>query len=243
MGQRYFVNSPVDSDHVTLSGPEAHHLIHVMRAEIGDQVILFDGSGCQFSAEIAQLKKNSADLLICDRQAINLELPIQLTVATALPKGDRQKWLVEKLVELGASRLIPLVTQRTVAKPLPQALARLERSVVESSKQCGRNQLMKIASPLAVPELIEQTSPETLRIVAHPEPVKGEKSMDELLNSPPATGIVLTIGPEGGWTDEEIGQFAAAQWQVVGLGPRVLRMETAAIALVARCVIRDQWMS
>ena len=105
------------------------------------------------------------------------------------------------------------------------------------------DELMKIASPLAVPELIEQTSPETLRIVAHPEPVKGEKSMDELLNSPPATGIVLTIGPEGGWTDEEIGQFAAAQWQVVGLGPRVLRMETAAIALVARCVIRDQWMS
>ena len=242
MGQRYFVNSPVDSDHVTLSGPEAHHLIHVMRAGRGDQVILFDGSGCQFSAEIQRLEKSSADLLICERQTINLELPVQLTVATALPKGDRQKWLVEKLVELGTSCLIPLVTERAVSKPVPQALSRLERSVVESSKQCGRNQLMKINQPLTVPELIEQASPDTLRIVAHPEPALGEKSMDELLSSPAATDIALTIGPEGGWTDEEIGQFAAAQWQVVSLGPRVLRMETAAIALVARCVIQDQWM-
>jgi 16S rRNA (uracil1498-N3)-methyltransferase len=242
MGQRYFVNSPVDSDHVTLSGPEAHHLIHVMRAGIGDQVILFDGSGCQFSAEIQRLEKSSADLLICERQTINLELPVQLTVATALPKGDRQKWLVEKLVELGTSCLIPLVTQRAVSKPVPQALSRLERSVVESSKQCGRNQLMEINEPLTVPELIEQASPDTLRIVAHPEPVSGAKSMDELLSSTSATETVLTIGPEGGWTEEEIGQLVSSQWQVVGLGPRVLRMETAAIALVARCVIQDQWM-
>jgi len=242
MGQRYFISSPVDSDHITLSGSEAHHLIHVMRAEIGDQLILFDGSGSQFSAEIQQLKKNSAELLICERQAIDLELPAQLTVATALPKGDRQKWLVEKLVELGTSCLIPLVTKRAVAKPVPQALSRLERSVVESSKQCGRNQLMKIGPPLTVAELIEQTSPDTLRIVAHPEPPSGAKSMDELLSSPAATETVLTIGPEGGWTDEEIERFTSSQWQVVGLGPRVLRMETAAIALVARCVIRNQWM-
>ena len=242
MGQRYFISSPVDSDHITLSGSEAHHLIHVMRAEIGDQLVLFDGSGSQFSAEIQQLKKNSAELLIYERHAIDLELPAQLTVATALPKGDRQKWLVEKLVELGTSCLIPLVTQRAVAKPVTQALTRLERNVVESSKQCGRNQLMKIGPPLTVAELIEQTSPDTLRIVAHPEPPSGAKSMDELLSSPAATETVLTIGPEGGWTDEEIERFTSSQWQVVGLGPRVLRMETAAIALVARCVIRDQWM-
>jgi 16S rRNA (uracil1498-N3)-methyltransferase len=149
---------------------------------------------------------------------------------------------VEKLVELGTSCLIPLVTQRAVSKPVPQALSRLERSVVESSKQCGRNQLMEINEPLTVPELIEQASPDTLRIVAHPEPVSGAKSMDELLSSTSATETVLTIGPEGGWTEEEIGQLVSSQWQVVGLGPRVLRMETAAIALVARCVIQDQWM-
>ena len=241
MVQRYFISSPVDSDHITLSGSEAHHLIHVMRAEIGDQLILFDGSGFQFSAEIQQLKKNSAELLVCERQEINVELPAQLTVATALPKGDRQKWLVEKLVELGTSCLIPLASQRAVAKPVPQALARLERSVVESSKQCGRNRLMTIDSPRTVAELIEQTSPETISIVAHPQPPANDISLDEKLTDQPTADILLAIGPEGGWTPEEITQFTEAEWQVVGLGPRILRMETAAIALVARCVIRDQW--
>ena len=242
MGQRYFISSPVDSDHITLSGSEAHHLIHVMRAEIGDQLILFDGSGSQFSAEIQQLKKNSAELLICERQPIDVELPAQLTVATALPKGDRQKWLVEKLVELGTSRLIPLASQRAVAKPVSQALARLERGVVESSKQCGRNRLMTIDSPLTVAELIEQNSPDTFCIVAHPQPPTNGLSLDEQLAAQPKTNLLLAIGPEGGWTPEEIEQFEAAQWQVVDLGPRVLRMETAAIALVARCVMRNQWM-
>lgn len=242
MGQRYFISTPVASDHITLSGSEAHHLIHVMRAEVGDQLILFDGSGSQFSAEIQQLQKKSVELLIRERQVIDRELPAQLTVATALPKGDRQKWLVEKLVELGTSSLIPLVTRRTVAKPVPQALARLERSVVESSKQCGRNRLMKIDPPLTVAELIEQTSPDSFCILAHPLPPSGGASLDEQLANQPAANILLAIGPEGGWTDDEIELFAAAQWQVVGLGPRVLRMETAAIALVARCVIRDQWM-
>ena len=242
MGHRYFIDAPVNSDHITLSGSEAHHLIHVMRADIGDRLILFDDSGNQFSAEIQQLKKNSADLLICERQAIDRELPAQLTVATALPKGDRQKWLVEKLVELGTSCLIPLVTQRAVAKPVPQALARLERSVVESSKQCGRNRLMKINPPLTVAELIEQTVPDMLCIVAHPQPSSSGVSLDEELANQPATDILLAIGPEGGWTDQEIEQFASAKWQILGLGPRILRMETAAIALAARCVFRDHWM-
>jgi 16S rRNA (uracil1498-N3)-methyltransferase len=242
MGHRYFIDTPVDSDHITLTGSEAHHLIHVMRAEIGDQLTLFDGSGNQFSAEIQQLKKNAADLLICEQQAIDRELPAQLTVATALPKGDRQKWLVEKLVELGTSCLIPLVTQRSVAKPVPQALARLERSVVESSKQCGRNQLMKINAPLTVTELIEKPSPETLCIVAHPEPPSDGKSLDKPLAKQPESNLLLAIGPEGGWANQEIEQFAAAQWHVLSLGPRILRMETAAIALAARCVFRDHWM-
>jgi len=242
MGHRYFIDTPVDSDHITLTGSEAHHLIHVMRAEVGDQLTLFDGSGTQFSAEIQQLKKNSAALLICERQAIDRELPAQLTVATALPKGDRQKWLVEKLVELGTSCLIPLVTQRSVAKPVPQALARLERSVVESSKQCGRNRLMKINAPLTVAELTEQNSPNTLCLVAHPEPSSKDGSLDRELAKQPESDLLLAIGPEGGWADQEIEQFTAAQWHIISLGPRILRMETAAVSLAARCVFRDPWM-
>ena len=242
MGQRYFVDSPVDSDQVTITGTEAHHLIHVMRAEVGQQVILFDGSGSQFTAQIQALKKEAVDLLIRSRQTVNHELPSPLSVAVALPKGDRQKWLVEKLVELGTSSLIPLITQRGVARPVPQALLRLQRTVIEASKQCGRNQLMKIEQPQTVAQCITNTANRSQRIFAHLEANSTTCSVDQPCSGLPASGRVLAVGPEGGWTGEEVEQFQAAGWKAASLGSRVLRVETAAMALVARCVLQDPWL-
>lgn len=242
MGQRFFVDSPVDSDRVTITGSEAHHVINVMRAAVGDQVTLFDGSGSEFQAQIQSLKKNAVDLLIVDQRSSNRELPSPLTVAVALPKGDRQKWLVEKLVELGTSTLIPLVTERSVAQPVTQALSRLQRTVIEASKQCGRNQLMKIEPPQTVTECIALATDSSRRIFAHVQADPVESSIDHHFSNLPELGVVLAVGPEGGWTEEEVEQFREAQWQPASMGSRVLRIETAAIALVARCVLQDGWL-
>lgn len=242
MAQRYFIDSPPSNDQVTISDREAHHLLHVMRAEVGQQVILFDGEGNEFTAEIQALKKNSVELLIRDRQAVDRELPTQLTVAVALPKGDRQKWLVEKLVELGTSALVPLITQRGVAQPVPQALVRLQRTVVEASKQSGRNRLMRIQPPQTVDQCIAQTSDCDRRIFAHLQENSAARSVDQQCTGLPAGGMVLAIGPEGGWTSEEAEQFLVAGWAATSLGRRVLRIETAALALVARCVLQDPWL-
>src|SRR3954447_26899123 len=147
MSERFFSPHPITAGCMMLDGPEAHHLLHVMRASVGDEVILFDDTGAEFKATIETLRRADAELRIVERREVNRELPFALVVGVALPKGDRQKWLVEKLTEFGVTTLVPLVTERCVAQPAAAALERLRRSIIEAAKQCGRNRLMKIAEP------------------------------------------------------------------------------------------------
>ena len=150
MPDRFFAESPITGDHAELHGPEAHHLQHVLRAKVGDEVTLFDGSGAEFAARLERSACSSVELAVLSRSVVERELAVTITMGVALPKGDRQKWLVEKLTELGVERLIPLETRRGVAQPIESTLERLRRSVVEASKQCGRNRLMKIDAPQPV---------------------------------------------------------------------------------------------
>lgn len=224
MSQRFFVEAPIGTASTAqLSGAEAQHLTKVMRARLGDELLAFDGSGCEFLARISKLGKTSVDLEIVERREVNRELPHSLTLAVALPKGDRQKMLVEKLVELGATSLIPLETERSVAEGTPSALLRLRRQVIEASKQCGRNRLMSIGEPIDVAQLVGMSTSER-RVLAHPS---GGMLSTAMLAEP----TTIAVGPEGGFTDEETSLAATAGWEVVSLGPRILRVETAALAL------------
>ena len=208
-------------------GPEAHHLIHVMRARIGDEVELFDGSGAEFVATVERLGRAEVELAISSRAEVDRESPRPCTLAVALPKGDRQQWLVEKAVELGIARLVPIVTARGVAQPTDNALARLRRAVVEATKQCGRTRLMAIDAPSTWPALLAESSTSQRRLIAHPGGVS-------LRTALPAEGpLLVAIGPEGGFTDQEVQQALAAGWQQASLGPRILRIETAAIFVAA----------
>ncbi|HEX2475997.1 MAG TPA: 16S rRNA (uracil(1498)-N(3))-methyltransferase [Lacipirellulaceae bacterium] len=230
MSERFFSSEPIVDEHVTLDGSEAHHLMHVMRAAAGDSVTLFDGSGAEFTATIEKRGRSEVELRIVARHEVNRELPFKLSVGVALPKGDRQKWLVEKLTELGVTSLIPLETQRGVAQPNAAALDRLARSVIEAAKQCGRNRLMEIAKPQTWPEwvLSGEASEIERRLVAHPH----GKALSQV-DVAARLNTRLAIGPEGGFTDSEIEAAACNGWALVDLGPRILRVETAAVALSA----------
>ncbi|MEO8496758.1 MAG: RsmE family RNA methyltransferase, partial [Planctomycetota bacterium] len=135
MSRRFFVDLPIADEAAVLTGQEAQHLSKVMRAKVGDELILFDGSGAEFTARVAKIGRSEVDLSIIERCEVDRELPFRLVIGVALPKGDRQRWLVEKLVELGVAELVPLVTIRSVAQPSGNALERLQRAVVEASKQ------------------------------------------------------------------------------------------------------------
>src|SRR6185436_15410174 len=168
MSERFFVEQPITGSTAELVEAEAQHLAKVMRAAVGDEVVLFDGSGAEFAAKVARLSKSVVLLEIVERREINREPRVELTLAVALPKGERQKWLVEKLTELGATRLIPLITERGVAQPVESALDRLRRGVIEASKQCGRNRLMEIAAPERVTDFFRNSSLVNYRLLAHP---------------------------------------------------------------------------
>src|SRR5688500_9189413 len=101
MSDRFFVETPIDSEQAELIGPEAHHLAHVMRAGPGAEVTLFDGSGAEFAARVTKIGRSRVELTVSARREIDRELPFPLVLGVALPKGDRQKWLVEKATELG----------------------------------------------------------------------------------------------------------------------------------------------
>jgi 16S rRNA (uracil1498-N3)-methyltransferase len=229
MSERYFVDSPITSDRAVLTGAEAHHLLHVMRAVRGATVTLFDGSGWEFEAVVDSLKRSAVELSITARNEINREAATALTLGVALPKGDRQKWLVEKATELGVARLVPLETARAVAQPSENALDRLRRAVIEASKQCGRNRLMEIAAPLTWDEFLAANNEAACRLVAHP-------GANKPLSSNEQTTIVVAVGPEGGFTADEMTLANSRGWQLIGLGPRTLRVETAALALAAMLI-------
>jgi 16S rRNA (uracil1498-N3)-methyltransferase len=230
MADRYFSDEPLCGETATLRGSEAHHLLHVMRAKVGAEIIVFDGHGGEWWAKVTKLHRTEVELALRMHRPIERELCFGFTLAVALPKGDRQRWLIEKAVELGVARLVPLTTIRSLAS-MAEAPAKLCRYVIEASKQCGRNQLMEIAKPQAWAELATQTSSGS-KVVAHP----GGACLSEIQHREhPAT--LLAIGPEGGFTDEEISLAREHAWQILGLGERILRLETAAVALIARLTI------
>lgn len=233
MADRYFVEPPLSGDRVVLSGPEARHLAGVMRAKVGDQTVLFDGSGREFVAEIVAVGRREIELAVVSQAEVDRELPRDVTLCAALPRGDRQRWLIEKAVELGVRRFVPLQTKRGVVEADDGVCERLRRTVVEASKQCGRNRLMEIASPAAMPPPADRFPADVVMLLAHPGGEVTPARLADELRAAPLRPIAFCVGPEGGFTDEEASAARAAGWRAVDLGPRLLRIETAAAALAA----------
>lgn len=235
MTARYYSAAPIIDQRVVIDGDEAHHLLHVMRAGPGVRVVLFDGSGSEFDAEVKSCQRRTVELEVLSHREVNRELSNRLVMGVALPKGDRQKWLVEKLTELGVTELVPLSTERSVAQPGGAAIDRLARTVIEASKQCGRNRLMRISPARTFADFVSAVTKETTvqRIIAHPT----GKKLDKLAHLS-QRDFHCAVGPEGGFADSETEAALAAGWEIVSLGPRILRIETAAIALAANLANR-----
>jgi 16S rRNA (uracil1498-N3)-methyltransferase len=200
--------------------------------QIGQQVWLFDGTGEEALAEIVASSQDDAVLRILQRRPAQTETSQPLILGTAVPKGDRFRWLVEKATELGIQRLVPLQTQRSIVDPREGKLDRLRQTVVEASKQCGRSSLMNIDPVTDWKKFVAQEFVGKTGYIAHP----GGESLD-LGSHAAGEPIVVAVGPEGGFTDAEVDSAVAAGAKLVSLGPRILRIETAALALAALLAI------
>jgi 16S rRNA (uracil1498-N3)-methyltransferase len=223
MAERFYVNCELKPGPVLLQGAEAHHLAVVCRLRAGDAVCLFNGDGHQYPARIEEVNRREVTLQVLAVESPSRELPFRLHIAAPLPRGDRAQFLLEKLTELGVTSFTPLQTARSVVHPRETKLDKLQRHVIEASKQCGRNVLLEVRPMVEWAAFCQAAELPARRVLAHP----GGESQGDLAGC----DTVAAVGPEGGFTDEEVAFACEAGWRLLDLGPRILRVETAAIVL------------
>ncbi len=231
MPHRFYCPHLVESGSVILEDAEAHHLTHVLRHQPEDIVELFSGAGLVAACRIAVIRKRDVEVnILASRRDPPVRL--ELTLATAVPKGDRFDWLIEKATELGVSRLVPITTSRSVVDPRDSKLDKLRQTVITACKQSGRNNLMPISSVTSWNDFLKEFSAEHRMLIAHPNGERLETVIQSFDNN--SKQLVVAIGPEGGFSDEEVQSALSLGAKAVQLGPQILRIETAAIAVSAR---------
>ncbi|MEO1992668.1 MAG: RsmE family RNA methyltransferase [Pirellulales bacterium] len=228
MSDRFFLHHPPENNKAVLNQDESHHCRHVLRSKVGDVIHVFDGLGTEWMARITSITRSAVSVEFVKQLSSQENLThVPLTVAVALPKGERQKWLIEKLTELGTDQMVPLITSRGVAEATESARTRLERVVIEACKQCGRNTLMAIRAPASL-ETLSELFPSQKKLLAHPDghPLHSHSSFNE-------QACLVAIGPEGGFTEGELAAADELGFCKVSLGPNILRIETAAVAVAS----------
>src|SRR3989442_12208595 len=220
---------------VLLSAEETRHARDVLRLQRGEEVYVFDGEGLEYRCVIAELKRDSVKVDLLDRvKPARPESRLDLILGVALLKGEKFDLVVQKATELGATRFIPILTNRADVRirsgdDAKRKLMRWQRIALESTKQCGRARLMKIDAPVAFEKLIQRAEQrDELRLMFAEREGSSFSQVLKDLKLMPAKAIAL-LGTEGGWTDAEIDEASRNSWRIVTLGGRTMRAETAAV--------------
>jgi len=230
---RVFVRpDAVDANRVRFDAAEAHHLRRVLRLRPGAMVEGTDGAGGLYTIRLVALDVEGGWGAIEARDEPERESPCAITLAQAILKGDRMSWLIQKATELGVSRIVPMETARVVARPATESVARQtrwQRIAREAVKQCGRVVVPAIDRPRAFTDVIGEIAAYDAAWVCW------EGGGQPLVEAAAGTldRLLLLIGPEGGFTAEEVAAADAAGARRVSLGPRILRAESAGLAAVA----------
>ncbi len=219
-----------------LTGDDYHYLIRVRRLAAGDQVELFDGAGRAANAELTAVMADRATLRVAEPREVEAQSAVEITVILSLIKGDRTEWAIQKLVELGVNRIVPTRAERCVVRLEGKRAEERHRRYVavatDAARQCGRATVPDIAPVADLAGALAAVPAGTLRLMLW-EQARGESLRTAVEAAAGSPGIAILVGPEGGFTPAEAEFAAAAGWRPVGLGPRILRSETAAIAAAA----------
>ena len=233
--RRFFIEpGAADKPDVSITGSEARHIRNVLRLKPGDTIRLFDGTGIEYEAAITNLTGSRAELSIIAKATTAAEPPIELTIAQGYLKEKKMDSLIPSLCELGMSRWLPFISQRSVPKPDQKRLdARLERwqkIARESLKQCRRSVLPQISTPVSFDDVLEFGRSCDLKILFWEQETSlfDHNSRTDSENS--AKSVLIVLGPEGGFDDQEVEKARNLGFTISGLGPRILRAETATIA-------------
>lgn len=265
--QRYFISPEwFHEDSVTIAGDDAHHLIRVMRAKAGDQVIVSDGVNREALVRIREPEKDRVVADIVESLAMDREPAVEVWIAQSLPKGDKMELVIQKGTEIGADRFVPFVSERTVvqldAKKEGKRIERWQKIAKEAAEQAHRNRVPAVEAPLSWKQLLQLAGQTDAAWICYEKEngLQLKQQIQEALSKgkairidtaergngePEAEGVLpaklqndgvnarikllLIIGPEGGFSEQEIAAAEAAGCRSVSLGRRILRTETAAM--------------
>jgi 16S rRNA (uracil1498-N3)-methyltransferase len=231
---------------VDLPPDTASHLAKVLRARVGDELILFNGDGRECNGAIESVRGSRVAASVADSRQVDRESPLSVTLVQCVPRGDRMDFIVQKATELGVARIVPVLSQRSVVR-LDKAQAESKaihwRAVaISACEQCGRNRLPVIEAARPLLNYLGESAPGArLRLVLEPESAPLAAAAGHGPVGASGLEVVdaeIAIGPEGGFAPDELEAFRVAQFSPVGLGPRVLRTETAAIAALVWLQVR-----
>ena len=235
---RFFVEQTACmGDTIPITGEDLNHMKHVLRLKVGEQVTVSDGSEREYVCEIEKYIENAAQLRVIDILDSNAELPTQITLYQGYPKGDKLELIIQKAVELGAVRIVPVMTRRSVvkldAKKVAKKVARWQQIAESAAKQSKRMLIPEIHEVMTYKEALAFAGHLDVKLIPY-ELAKGMKETREILNElRPGQSIGIFIGPEGGFEEEEVSKALEVGAHAITLGRRILRTETAGLAILS----------
>ena len=219
-------------DKAIIDGTDVKYLTHVLRSSLGDEITLLDGTGKGYKGKIASINKNKIEVQIKEAIKMETESSIDITLAQGIPKAEKMEIVIQKTTELGIKNIVPLITQRSVVKTKsPVRLERWAKIAISSAQQSGRSKVPLIDGITGYREFLSHGFSGTGLIFYEGENKRGLKELLRGLKS--VKEITFLIGPEGGFTNEEVELATRRGFTPVGLGPRILRTETAAITALS----------
>lgn len=234
---RFFISKEAVSDgRAIISGDDAHHISRSLRMRVGEKLTLCDGVGTDYHCEISSVSDKAVECFVLSSENNASEPPYSATVYQALAKGDRFDTVIQKSVECGAARIVPLMTKRCTVKLEPadftKKCARWNKIAEEAAKQCGRGVIPKVENPVTFDEMLREISASNLPLFCYEAgtyPIRRAVSCAESEHC----RVAIVIGPEGGFAEEEAAAAEKAGVIPVSLGKRILRTESAAPFVLA----------
>ncbi|WP_078432385.1 16S rRNA (uracil(1498)-N(3))-methyltransferase [Metabacillus halosaccharovorans] len=240
--QRYFIKEDKTNIETTIyvNGDDVHHILRVLRMQAGDKIICCTKDGFEALCEIVEITNDQVQCFVLEWMTVNRELPVSISIASGLPKGDKLEWIIQKGTELGASSFIPFNAARSIvkleAKKIGKKLERWNKIAKEASEQSYRNKIPEVLEPCDFQHIIELAKSYDVKVVAYEESAKqGEKknlakAFEKLEEG---SSLLVVFGPEGGLTEKEIERLEQTGFYICSFGPRILRTETAPLYLLS----------
>ena len=234
---RFFVpSSGFEGDSVKITGDDAFHIARSLRMAVGDELTVCDMHGSQHTCRLTRIRDEECECEILSTEEGNTEPPVEITLFMGYPKGDKLETVIQKAVELGASKIIPFESSRCIKRPkaerIEKQLLRFSRIAEEAAKQCGRSRLPEVFHSLSFSEMLIEAKKSDLTLFCYEG--DGTDSLKKVLSEAgKITSMAVIVGSEGGFSLEEAERAKSCGASLVNLGPRIMRCETAPAFVLA----------